>query len=171
MSVEVAGAPAETSLLDAIASGLVPEPAPMSFSEWLRWRSGEGRRPVRTRDGRSTTMTQEAQLWRDVISSLHGEERAEELDAAEAGGELPSPRAAARTGPSGSGASVASEGFTPDEQRMLLKAKFNPGAETLEVYLRRLERLTGSLDELGEDYGMSFDELGRLELEAQGVGG
>ena len=57
----------------------------MPFSEWLKWRAGSGKRPTRGRDGVSTTMQQEAVLWKALMSAYYGEERAEALE--EAGAE------------------------------------------------------------------------------------
>ena len=70
VSAEVSGEPAGVSLLDAVAAGRVPRPAEMPFSEWLKWRAGSGKRPTRGRDGVSTTMQQEAVLWKGFDVSL-----------------------------------------------------------------------------------------------------
>ena len=64
VSAEVSGEPGGVSLLDAVAAGRVPRPSEMPFSEWLKWRAGSGKRPTRGRDGISTTMQQEAVLWK-----------------------------------------------------------------------------------------------------------
>ena len=62
------------SLLDEIEAGRVPRPALLSFSDWVGWRAGEGRRPaLRHGDPRSTTSGEEAALWRTVMQALYGE--------------------------------------------------------------------------------------------------
>ena len=80
VSAEVSGEPEGVSLLDAVAAGRVPRPAEMPFSEWLKWRAGSGKPPTRGRDGVSTTMQQEAVLWKALMSAYYGAERAEALE-------------------------------------------------------------------------------------------
>ena len=59
MSEQVSGQPEGVTLLDAINDGSVPYPGRMSYVRWLEWRKETGSRPVKRRDGRSTTNTQE----------------------------------------------------------------------------------------------------------------
>ena len=86
MSEQVAGQPEGVSLLDAINDGTVPYPARMSYVRWLEWRKETGSRPVKRRDGRSTTNMQEVALWKSVMEFLHDvheeeeEEEGEEVD-------------------------------------------------------------------------------------------
>ena len=71
MSEQVSGQPEGVTLLDAINDGLVPYPERMSYVRWLEWRKETGSRPVKRRDGRSTTSAQEVALWRTVMDFLH----------------------------------------------------------------------------------------------------
>ena len=43
----------------------------MSFVRWLEWRRQTGSRPVKRRDGRSTSSADEVALWRAVMDFLH----------------------------------------------------------------------------------------------------
>ena len=71
MSKEVSGQPEGTTLLECINTGAVPFPECMSYVRWLEWRKETGSRPVKRRDGRSTSTAEEVALWRSVMDFLH----------------------------------------------------------------------------------------------------
>ena len=71
MSKEVSGQPEGTTLLECINTGAVPFPERMSYVRWLEWRKETGSRPVKRRDGRSTSTAEEVALWRSVKDFLH----------------------------------------------------------------------------------------------------
>ena len=71
MSKEVSGQPEGTTLLECINTGAVPFPERMSYVRWLEWRKETGSRPVKRRDGRSTSTAEEVALWRSVMDFLH----------------------------------------------------------------------------------------------------
>ena len=85
MSEQVSGQPEGVTLLDAINDGTVPYPGRMSYVRWLEWRKETGSRPVKRRDGRSTTNTQEVALWRSVMEFLHDVQEEEEEEDEEIG--------------------------------------------------------------------------------------
>ena len=91
MSEQVSGQPEGVTLLDAINDGTVPYPGRMSYVRWLEWRKETGSRPVKRRDGRSTTNTQEVALWRSVMEFLHDVQEEEEEEEEEADEEDESP--------------------------------------------------------------------------------
>ncbi|CAE7297016.1 pol, partial [Symbiodinium sp. CCMP2456] len=76
----VAGQPEGTTLLECIETGAVPFPERMSYVRWLEWRKETGSRPVKRRDGRSTSTTEEVALWRSVMDFLHDVKEEEEED-------------------------------------------------------------------------------------------
>ena len=80
MSEQVAGKPEGATLLDAINDGDVEFPGRMTFMDWLKWRKSTGTRPLKKRDGVSTTLEEENVLWKEVMDFLHdaGEEELEE---------------------------------------------------------------------------------------------
>ena len=80
MSKQVAGKPEGATLLDAINDGDVEFPGRVSFMDWLKWRKTTGTRPLKKRDGVSTTLEEENKLWKEVMDFLHdaGEEELEE---------------------------------------------------------------------------------------------
>ena len=71
MSKEVSGQAEGVTLLECINEGAVPFPERMSFVRWLEWRRQTGSRPVKRRDGRSTSSADEVALWRAVMDFLH----------------------------------------------------------------------------------------------------
>ena len=91
MSAQVAGQPEGVTLLDAINDGTVPFPGRMSYVRWLEWRKETGSRPVKRRDGRSTTNTQEVALWKSVMEFLHDVQEEEEEEEEETDEEDESP--------------------------------------------------------------------------------
>ena len=66
MSKQVAGKPEGATLLDAINDGDVEFPGRMTFMDWLKWRKSTGTRPLKKRDGVSTTLEEENVLWKEV---------------------------------------------------------------------------------------------------------
>ena len=156
VSAEVSGEPAGVSLLDAVAAGRVPRPAEMPFSEWLKWRAGSGKRPTRGRDGVSTTMQQEAVLWKALMSAYYGEERAEALE--EAGAEhvsRPSPALSELSGEPG-----------VEELQAVLQSLYDPRRESLDVFEARVNRAAESLLMLGIEVA---DRQEEVLLEASAV--
>ena len=71
MSKEVSGQPEGITLLECINTGVVPYPERMTYVRWLEWRKETGSRPVKRRDGRSTSTAEEVALWRSVMDFLH----------------------------------------------------------------------------------------------------
>ena len=67
----MSGQPEGTTLLECINTGAVPFPERMSYVRWLEWRRQTGSRPVKRRDGRSTSSADEVALWRSVMDFLH----------------------------------------------------------------------------------------------------
>ena len=72
MSREVAGQPEGTTLLECIEAGSVAFPERMGYVQWLLCRRETGSRPLKKRDGRSTTPEEEAALWRQVMEFCRG---------------------------------------------------------------------------------------------------
>ena len=62
------------TLLDAIREGEVPRPELMRWNAWQTWRRGEGRRPLVSRDGVTTSNAEESALWKSVMCELYGTE-------------------------------------------------------------------------------------------------
>ena len=70
---EVSGT--DASLRAMMDDGEIPFPPPMTYNEWITWRSREGRRPrVRRGDPEGTTRTHESLLWRTLMEEIHGPE-------------------------------------------------------------------------------------------------
>ena len=156
VSAEVSGQPGRVSLLDAVAAGRVPRPAEMPFSEWLKWRAGSGKRPTRGRDGVSTTMQQEAVLWKALMSAYYGEERAEALE--EVGAEResrPSPALSELSGEPG-----------VEELQAVLQSAYDPRKESLDVFEARVNRAAEGLLMLGIEVA---DRQEEVLLEASAV--
>ena len=156
VSAEVSGQPGRVSLLDAVAAGRVPRPAEMPFSEWLKWRAGSGKRPTRDRDGVSTTMQQEAVLWKALMSAYYGEERAEALE--EVGAEResrPSPALSELSGEPG-----------VEELQAVLQSAYDPRKESLDVFEARVNRAAEGLLMLGIEVA---DRQEEVLLEASAV--
>ena len=66
----------------AINDGDVEFPSRMSFMDWLKllkWRKTTGTRPLKKRDGVSTTLEEENKLWKEVMDFLHDADE-EELE-------------------------------------------------------------------------------------------
>ena len=68
---KVSGQPEGVTLLECINTGVVPYPERMTYVRWLEWRKETGSRPVKRRDGRSTSTADEVALWRSVMDFLH----------------------------------------------------------------------------------------------------
>ena len=85
MSKEVSGQPEGVTLLDCINEGAFPFPERMSFVRWLEWRRQTGSRPVKRRDGRSTSSADEVALWRAVMDFLHDVKEEDEEEEEEEG--------------------------------------------------------------------------------------
>ena len=71
MSKEVSGQPEGVTLLECINTGVVPYTERMPYVRWLEWRKETGSRPVKRRDGRSTSTADEVALWRSVMDFLY----------------------------------------------------------------------------------------------------
>ena len=64
----------EGSLLEAIETGVVPRPGRIGYSDWNAWRAREGRPAKRHGDDDTTSTSEEACLWRQVMEALYGPE-------------------------------------------------------------------------------------------------
>ena len=74
-------------LIDAIREGKVPKPDLMQYNAWISWRKAEGKRPITRKDGVGTKPSQEADMWREVMAALYGDDWRVQLDALEVGEE------------------------------------------------------------------------------------
>ena len=72
MSKEVSGQPEGVTLLECINTGVVPYPERMSYVRWLEWRRQTGSRPVKRRDGRSTSSADEVTSCAKVLREATG---------------------------------------------------------------------------------------------------
>ena len=77
VSVQVVGFAG--TILEAIDAGTLPRPALMSYMAWRTWRAGEGLCPRARRDGSSTTNSQEATWWKEVMVHLYGADWRDQL--------------------------------------------------------------------------------------------
>ena len=71
MDLEVAGSTG--TLMEEIEAGNIERPPPLSYNEWISWRSRAGRRPHARDDGASTTSGEEKTLWERTMTTLYGE--------------------------------------------------------------------------------------------------
>ena len=67
------------TFLEALDAEKVPPPPLMGYTDWLKYRKGEGLRPTKDRDGVTHETALEARLWRLVMSTLFGEDWQEQL--------------------------------------------------------------------------------------------
>ena len=156
VSAEVSGEPEGVTLLEAVAAGRVPRPSEMPFHDWLKWRAGSGKRPVRGRDGVSTTMQQEAVVWKALMSAYYGEERAEALE--EAGAE-PEPR------PSPALSELSGEPGVEGLQAVLAES-YDPRKEESDAFEARITRAADGLLMLGIEVS---DRQAEVLLEANAI--
>ena len=117
MSKQVAGKPEGATLLDAINDGDVEFPGRMTFMDWLKWRKSTGTRPLKKRDGVSTTLEEENVLWKEVMDFLHdaGEEELEEEEEEEEEEEQEADTAVEPAPPAPHPAAGAHTGLTDEE--------------------------------------------------------
>ena len=117
MSKQVAGKPEGATLLDAINDGEVEFAGRMTFMDWLKWRKSTGTRPLKKRDGVSTTLEEENALWKEVMDFLHdaGEEELEEEEEEEEEGEQDVEAAVEPAPPTPHPAAGAHTGLTDEE--------------------------------------------------------
>ena len=117
MSKQVAGKPEGATLLDAINDGDVEFPGRMTFMDWLKWRKSTGTRPLKKRDGVSTTLEEENVLWKEVMDFLHdaGEEELEEEEEEEEEEEQEADTAVESAPPAPHPAAGAHTGLTDEE--------------------------------------------------------
>ena len=60
---------------EAASAGVIPQPELMPFNMWQQWRKTVGLRPCkRLGSQRTTTTSEETNLWRRVMEAYHGEE-------------------------------------------------------------------------------------------------
>ena len=181
----------EGTLLEAIEAGVVPRPERLRYREWLAWRAAEGQRPSRRRGDAAGTTTngEEAELWRDVMRTLHGAEESEPEEISEAssdGEELLSAedgtggaRAADGAGASGarpSGPALEDERPTPasstvgnesvfktpvttEALEQAMARPYDVNRESAKKFARRLYRLADVLQEMGAEVNMPGVEL------------
>ena len=60
-------------IAQAVNADVVPKPKLMDYRYWLKWRQTEGKRPLKKRDGKSTTKGEESYMWRYTMRSFYGE--------------------------------------------------------------------------------------------------
>ena len=124
MSKQVAGKPEGATLLDAINDGDVEFPSRMSFMDWLKWRKTTGTRPLKKRDGVSTTLEEENKLWKEVMDFLHDadEEELEEEEEEDEEEEEEEVDAAVDPAPPGSHPAAGAHTGLTDEELAALEA-------------------------------------------------
>ena len=71
----------EKTLLQAIRDEDIERPILMRWNAWLRWRSGNGKRPNLPRDGVTITNAEESAIWRSVMNDLYGDQWSVQLAA------------------------------------------------------------------------------------------
>ena len=71
-SAEVAGEASGVTLLECLDNGTISLPGRLNYQQWLKWRSGPGRRPTKARDGRGRTNRMEIDLWAAVMEARFG---------------------------------------------------------------------------------------------------
>ena len=117
-------------------------------------------RPVRSRDGVSTTMQQEAVLWKALMAAYYGEERAEALEEEAVSGEgprgLPSPTM-----------SEASAAPGVEELQKILMETYDPTKETVDSFVARVDRAADSLQGLRLE--TSEERLSEIRSGAQAI--
>eukprot|EP00435_Cladocopium_sp_Y103_P025492 s2360_g6.t1 len=140
-------------------------PEKMSFPKWQAWRRKEGRRPVKSKDGRGLSTAEEVALWKAIMVEYHGEDESEEeegeassseLEAVGAALAVPGRAAAGRvtpgTGVGGASPRPSSAGTGAagtDELLKQLNQVFRPDKEEMGLYLARVTRLVMALKTLG----------------------
>ena len=85
--------------------------------DWLKWRKSTGTRPLKKRDGVSTTLEEENVLWKEVMDFLHdaGEEELEEEEEEEEEEEQEADTAVEPAPPATHPAAGAHTGLTDEE--------------------------------------------------------
>ena len=59
------------SLLVSVPLGIL---AALKWNRWQEWRRTEGQRPTSLTDGETTAARQEANIWRNTMEALHGQD-------------------------------------------------------------------------------------------------
>ena len=60
------------TLKQAIAEGDVEPPRLLEWNAWQKWRRDAGKRPTQRVDGRTTSNTEEAALWKATMEDRYG---------------------------------------------------------------------------------------------------
>ena len=55
------------TFLEAVRDAVVPQPALMTFNNYQSWRKKDGKRPVKAKDGVSTTQGTESSIWKEAM--------------------------------------------------------------------------------------------------------
>ena len=165
------------TLEQAIADGTVDRPELLEFNDFQVWRRTSGRRPTQRVDGVKRTTAQEAELWRKTMESLYGLDWAQQLadkrvakaaeEAPDEESEVevpksPSQRAAAaeparpvvEVTPQKSESGRSSIPDNPEQLKARMGKEYDPGRETSQEYLARMQRLVRAMGALGE---LDFD--------------
>ena len=71
------------TLQRAIEEKVVPTPDLLGYQAWISWRAGDGLRPTQRKSGHGTTSAQEAELWRETMARIYGEDWRRLLEDAE----------------------------------------------------------------------------------------
>ena len=96
MSEQVIGEPEGVTLADVIRRGDILHPGKMNMARWNVWRSKDGRRPTKARDGRGVPKEMEGRIFQEVMGMLSdpaiakGVEERQRLAAAAGGAQLKS---------------------------------------------------------------------------------
>ena len=69
-SQEVSGS--TITLKQAIDAGEIEVPGLLEWNAWQKWRRDVGKRPTQRVDGRTTSNTEEAALWKATMQDRHG---------------------------------------------------------------------------------------------------
>ena len=169
-------AQSEDTLIQSIDGGHIVAPRLMDYNDWVKWRSGDGRRPGLRKDGHpATTAKYEVDLRKEVYEHIYGEDWRDQLEIAQAEAspaytgeeeEEPAQVGGAQaqlvprlTSPSGGirsllGGSVSEGGSssvaaTPRGLKRVLDEEFQPQNESVVVWQSRVERAVDQLEKLG----------------------
>ena len=70
MSEQVVGEPEGVTLVDVIRRGDILHPGRLNMAKWNTWRSKDGRRPTKLRDGRGVPKEMEGRIYQEVMAML-----------------------------------------------------------------------------------------------------
>ena len=154
---EVSGT--EDTFADALAAGVVPRlDDVISYREWLTWRKGPGMRPTARTNEVTTSQVREAELWRDTMKNLFGEEwriALETRETARAAEEVAEEDPYAEAVPEREPSEANSAPPTPRGYRSLLELPRDLAKETIDQYKGRVVRAATALKDLKVDLSPS----------------